>query len=394
MAETSGADGGLRTASRLWDLGQKALREGVVEVFLAGAILLISRGQADGRPIPLVLDLVMVAGAALSGRWLVPGAVVAGLGLTGWLFFPEELPTFGLIAVLVPVFTAISRGRFRLGLTLTCWYLPVMLLAIKDWISDTWVELAVNGLFLVLAFAITWLTGYLIGRERARLEVANRQHEERLAEQRRDLARDLHDTLAQTITGMVVTTEGIKHQLGGSSSPDVAQDLETVLRLGRQSITDLRGIMHILRTDAAGDRVVSAWRVASVPTVLAEQSAELERRGFSVSTLVDGDLESLPPSVRECLAKLIVEAASNMTKHATAGGPCSMTIEISPAAVEAVFTNPYQPRHVRPRTGGVGLVGAQERIEALAGELTVLESANLWTLRARIPVVAATGGNG
>lgn len=356
-------------------------------MFLAGAIFLLSRiAQADNEPIPLALDLLLALAAALSGRWLVPGSVAAGLGLTAWLFFPEVRPTFGLVAALVPVFTAISRGRFRLGLTLTFWYLPVMVLAIKDWTSETLAELALNAGFLLLLFGITWLTGYLIGRERARLEVATRQHQERLAEQRRDLARDLHDTLAQTITGMVITTEGIKRQLAGTCTPDVAEDLETVLRLGRQSITDLRGIMHVLRTDAPGDRVVSAWRVASVPSVLAEQSAELERRGFSVSTLVDGEVESLSPSVRECLAKLIVEATSNMTKHAAPGGHCSMMIEVSPVAVEAVFTNPCGGKPVRGGTGGVGLVGARERIEALAGQLSVLESANLWTLRARIPV--------
>lgn len=387
MADTSTAGGDSRTASRLRALAQKALREGVVEVFLAGAILLLSRiAQADNEPIPLALDLVLALAAALSGRWLVPGSVAAGLGLTAWLFFPEVRPTLGLVAALVPVFTAISRGRFRLGLTLTFWYLPVMVLAIKDWTSDTWAELALNAGFLLLLFGITWLTGYLIGRERARLEVATREHQERLAEQRRDLARDLHDTLAQTITGMVITTEGIKRQLAGACTPDVAEDLETVLRLGRQSITDLRGIMHVLRTDTPGDRVVSAWRVASVPSVLAEQSAELERRGFSVSTLVDGEVESLSPSVRECLAKLIVEATSNMTKHAAPGGHCSMMIEVSPVAVEAVFTNPCGAKPVRSGTGGVGLVGARERIEALAGQLTVLESVNLWTLRARIPV--------
>jgi signal transduction histidine kinase len=104
-----------------------------------------------------------------------------------------------------------------------------------------------------------------------------------------------------------------------------------------------------------------------------------------VSTLVEGDPESLPPSVRECLAKLIVEAASNMSKHAAPGGHCSMMIEITADAVEGVFSNTSRPR-APGAAPGVGLVGARERIEALAGQLSVLESPNLWTLSARIPV--------
>lgn len=386
MDEVSGRDGAARRRLRLGDLGHSALESGLVEIFLAGAIFLLSRlARADSQPIPLALDVVMAIGAALSGRWMLSGGVITGAGLTAWLFVPWEQPTFGLLAALVPVFTAVSRGQLRLGLALTFWYLPVMSLAISDWTSDTAIGLLFNVGILLLGFGVSWLTGYVIGLERRRLEAATRKHEERLAEQRRDLARDLHDTLAQTITGMVITTEGIKRQLGGSCSPDVAEDLETVLRLGRRSITDLRGIMHILRTSTPGDRIVSAWRVAPVSSVLEDQSAELERRGFSVSTLVEGDPEALPPSVRECLAKLIVEASSNMSKHAAPGGHCSMMIEVSPVAVEAIFTNPCG-KTGRSAAAGVGLVGARERVEALSGQLAVLESSSLWTLQARIPV--------
>ncbi|MEA4944608.1 MAG: histidine kinase [Propionicimonas sp.] len=374
------------TTSTLRAAGAQLLSAGLLEVLLAAAVFLLSRlERPSDTAVPLVLDLVVAVGAASSGRWLVPGAVVAGIGVTGWLFVPWERPTFGLIAVLVPLFAAVARGRLRLAVVILCWYLPVALLTIAHWSTSGVAGIVFNTGFVVVVFGITWATGLLIHRLSAHLEKVTGEYQQRLVDQRLDLARDLHDTLAQTITAMVVTTEGIKLQLDDSATPEVAEDLETVLRLGRQSITDLRGMLGVLRSSEPDGQLVSAWRVTSIPHVLAQQSADLERQGFTVSTLVEGDPDVLPPSVRECVAKLVVEATSNMAKHATAGGHCSLMLGIEEDAVEAVFSNPFdQDAPADPQ--GLGLVGATERVMALGGKLTVLTSGGQWVLQARLPI--------
>ncbi|MGC3955584.1 MAG: histidine kinase [Propionicimonas sp.] len=367
-------------------LASRALQDGVIEAFLAGAIFLLSRiERPDEALVPLSLDIVIAAGAALSGRWATAGAIVAGLGATAWLFFPAERPTLGLVAALVPLFAVVSRGRSRQGLWLTLWYLPIVLVVVTDLKAKGLTGVLFNAGFAVVLFSLVWFTGWLIHRKDSRLDAATSRYEQRLREQRLDLARDLHDTVAQTVTGMVVTTEGIRLRLDGDCPPEVQQDLDTVLRLGRQSITDLRGMMSVLRAAEPGTSS-SAWRAESVARALADQSAELTRRGFRLSSRTDGDPDALPPSVRECLSKLVVEAMSNMAKHATPGGPCSVRIVVTGDAVDATFRNRCRDAGDQVDSTHLGLVGATERVAALGGSLTAERSGDQWVLHAHLPV--------
>lgn len=370
-------------------LASRALQGGVIEAFLAGALFLLSRlERPDYELIPLVLDLVIAAGAALSGRWAAIGAAVAGVGATAWLFVPWERPTLGLVATLVPLFAVVSRGRTRQGVWLTLWYLPVLLVVVSDLDAKGLTGVLFNAGFAVVLFSLVWITGWLIHRKDRRLSEAASEYEARLREQRLDLARDLHDTVAQTVTAMVVTTEGIKFRLDGHCPPEIQEDLDTVLRLGRQSITDLRGMLTVLRAADPPTQTGSAWQAQSVARALADQTAELQRRGFSVTSLVEGDPATLPPSVQECLSKLVVEAMSNMAKHATAGGHCSVVIEVTGAAVEAVFRNPCGSAPTPDGSTHLGLIGATERVDALGGTLVAERSDGQWTLTARLPVAA------
>ena len=100
----------------------------------------------------------------------------------------------------------------------------------------------------------------------------------------------------------------------------------------------------------------------------------------------DADLDSLPSSVRETLAKLVVEATSNMVKHA-GKGPCRLIIEVQDDTLEAVFTNRLRAGH-RQDGGrpGLGLVGAAERVRAIGGELEATAASGTWILRAQLPI--------
>ncbi len=369
----------------------RALRDGVIEAFLAGAVFLLSRiERPDHALTSLTLDIVVAAGAALSGRWPMAGAIVAGVGATGWLFVWWERPTLGLVATLVPLFAVVSRGRTRQGIWLTLWYLPVLLVVVSDLDAKGVTGVLFNAGFAVVLFSLVWVTGWLIHRKDSRLDAATSEYETRIREQRLDLARDLHDTLAQTVTGMVVTTEGIKLRLDGNCPPEIQEDLETVLRLGRQSITDLRGMLNVLRTADPPTGTGSAWRAQSVARALADQTAELQRRGFAVTSLIEGDPDTLPPSVRECLSKLVVEAMSNMAKHATPGGQCSAMIEVTETVAEAVFRNPCGDVAGQANSTHLGLIGATERVEALGGTLDARRSGDQWILSARLPVAGGT----
>lgn len=144
-----------------------------------------------------------------------------------------------------------------------------------------------NVSFLVVLFGLAWTAGWLLHQRDAQVERVTGEFQARLAEQRLELARDLHDTLAQTITGMVVTTEGMRVRLGQDCPVEIANDIERVLSLGRQSITNVRAMLSVLRAPDADDQAASGWTPQSVPEVLTQQVADLKDRGFTVSTVIE-----------------------------------------------------------------------------------------------------------
>jgi len=151
---------------------------------------------------------------------------------------------------------------------------------------------------------------------------------------------------------------------------------------------DLRGMMETLRRNEPDrDEPQAPWQISSLDEVLAARLAELREHRFPVTSHVDADLTALPESVRETLAKVVVEATANMLRHGDPSGPVSVMIETSDADVEAVFINRPRPagsaRHDTPQ---LGLVGARERVEALGGELEVTSESPAWVVRARIPL--------
>lgn len=376
-------------ASRTARLMSVAFDAGLIEVMLTAAVLVPSRiEQPSAAPIPLVLDLVVAAGVAASGRWLITGGVIAGVGLSAWLFVPGERPTLGAVVVLVAVFAAVARGRFKVGFRLTCWYLAVMLVVITPWMPAELSALLFNVSFLVVLFGLAWTAGWLLHQRDAQVERVTGEFQARLAEQRLELARDLHDTLAQTITGMVVTTEGMRVRLGQDCPVEIANDIERVLSLGRQSITNVRAMLSVLRAPDADDQAASGWTPQSVPEVLTQQVADLKDRGFTVSTVIEGDPDTLPPSLRSCLAKVIVEATTNMAKHATPGGRCSIMIDMDAAGIEAMFSNPRSTATRQAEAGGLGLIGAAERVQAFGGQLQTRASGTQWVLTVTLPATA------
>ncbi|NLE17262.1 MAG: hypothetical protein GX632_01815, partial [Propioniciclava sp.] len=258
----------------------------------------------------------------------------------------------------------------------------VKTMPLNDTLSD---QLQTVIIWAVLV-GLAWGTGRTIhrlrreGQEQAELRTAA------LRSQRRSIARDLHDTVSYATTTMIMRAEQIKLRAG--DDPQLTEDLDFIIATGRRSVRDLRGMMETLRrNDPELDLEQNTpWRLLTVTDVIAERRAELAAHGLTLQVTSDADLDSLPSSVRETLAKLVVEATSNMVKHA-GKGPCRLIIEVQDDTLEAVFTNRLRAGH-RQDGGrpGLGLVGAAERVRAIGGELEATAASGTWILRAQLPI--------
>ena len=335
-------------------------------------------------PLTFGLDLAICFFAAVTGRWprvgtLGVGACLVAMALDGGEFGPAVFTLF------IPIVSNGAHGRTVLR-DLSALLYAALALVLTVPLNDNPSDVAQTVIIWLILVGLAWGTGRTINRlrEEGRHQVEMRA--EALRSQRRSIARDLHDTVSYATTTMIMRAEQVK--LRTVDDPALIEDLDFIIATGRRSVRDLRGMMETLRrNDPDLDLDEDApWRLVTVGDVIVDRQAELAAHGLRLDVSTAADLDSLPSSVRETLAKLIVEATSNMVKHA-GRGPCRLIIEVNDGVLEAVFTNPLRPgADLRRSAGGLGIIGALERVEALGGELETTAASGTWILRAQLPV--------
>ncbi len=184
---------------------------------------------------------------------------------------------------------------------------------------------------------------------------------------RREVARELHDRVAQTLTAMLVDVENFKSQQVGWD--DVLKELEEVQSSTRQVLSNLRHLLHDLRGDEhAGKSFVEA--VQALLTKFAEKSriaAELE--------VGAGWPSALTPPASLNLYRIVEEALSNVRMHS---GATSVRVVLDGRAEDHVALSVHDDgRGVdtdADRPSGLGMIGMKERALLLGGQI-VIESA-------------------
>jgi signal transduction histidine kinase len=184
------------------------------------------------------------------------------------------------------------------------------------------------------------------------------------ADVKRLVARELHDRVAQTLTGMLIDLENFKTEPVGWT--DVLRQLDTVQDSTRQVLNSLRQLLHDLRgEDAVGDSFVSA-----VGTLV----SRFEKK-TSISaqlTVVPGWPEAISAPAFLNLYRIIEEALANVQMHSGArevrivlqpdsGGGLSIVIGDNGRGVDLDET----------RRLGMGTMGMKERAVILGGQLSI-----------------------
>ena len=202
------------------------------------------------------------------------------------------------------------------------------------------------------------------------------------ADERRRLAAEIHDTLAQGLTGIVT-------QLQASlDSPDQGRartHVERAAALARHSLGEARRSVHDLTPAALEHR--------TLPEALEEAVARWSATSAASSELtVTGTAEPLHGEIEATLLRITEEALSNVARHA---GANRVAITLSYFDDEVTLDvrddgRGFDPAAVRPRstTGGFGLVGMRARAARVAGAIDVeSEPGGGTALAVRVPLV-------
>jgi signal transduction histidine kinase len=217
-----------------------------------------------------------------------------------------------------------------------------------------------------------------------------------VSQERQRLSHEIHDTLAQGFTSIVMNLEAAEGTL--HTEPESAHHyLDQARNIARESLAEARRLMWALRSDSP--------ERSSLPETLARLAESWsEKSGIAASATVTGAPHSLTPEIEVTVLRVAQEALNNCRKHAQAS---QVTITLSymnnivtlNVQDDGVGFDPDRLRTTEPgaqSTGGFGLLGMRERVEQQRGTL-LLESApgEGSTLMVAIPVPAdrrATGG--
>jgi two-component system, NarL family, sensor histidine kinase UhpB len=189
-------------------------------------------------------------------------------------------------------------------------------------------------------------------------------------EERRRLARDLHDEVNQALTAILLRLEA----LAQDSPPARVDELNELKRLVNQAMEELLNLARQLRPTALDDHGL----IPAVETQLKRFSA---RTGVEVSIETDGDPTSLPEDVQTAVYRILQEALANVGRHAGATA-VAVELEVADDRLELRVRDDgagFDPGSVGRGGGdspgaGLGLSGMAERARLAGGELDVLSA--------------------
>jgi len=310
--------------------------------------------------------------------FIVQGAIVVAIGVLTGL---QDL-TLGLFMGLIGEATGILWPNLRaIALAIAFCLLLMVIFFVLTWSPGLFGRVApVVGfvLLFVLTYVIMFVRQAEAGNKAQRLldelEIAHRQLQEyadqieelTIAQERQRMARELHDTLAQGLAGLILQLDAADSHLE-KKNPERAQVVvQQAMDRARTTLQEARRAIQALRpavlesgnlTDAIG------WEVERL-------AADTQVR---TTFEVEGHPPHIPAAVAQEVLRIVQESLSNVTRHAQAS-----QVHVRLAAVDEGFELDIKDDGVgfAPAAGAAkpncyGLTGVQERAQRLGGELTV-----------------------
>jgi two-component system sensor histidine kinase UhpB len=205
-------------------------------------------------------------------------------------------------------------------------------------------------------------------------------------EERRALARDLHDEFGQCLTAAGALAASI--QVGAPAGrSDLADEARAIGRITAQMMATLKGALARLRPpdldevglEASLRAMVGGWNLGVGAAGSARTTFDLD---------VAGDLGAVPPQAALSVYRIAQECVTNAARH---GQPSRVSVSVARSADGVALTvdddGGGDPARVTT-AAGFGLLGIRERIEALGGALTIGPAAGGVRVSALIPVAA------
>lgn len=255
----------------------------------------------------------------------------------------------------------------------------------RDW--RMWAEEGeAVGLLLGMALGRLRLEAHLQARQGEREELLRRllQAQE---EERRRIARDLHDDISQVLLALSLRVDDLRDRCTCGASLDRA-DFSALKQALYEALDQVHRIIFNLRPQILDD-------MGLVPAAMWVAQEHLQRRGVETSLEVNGRQRRLPEPVETVAFRVIQEAVQNIQRHAQATS-AHLALTFGQDALEILILDDgrgFDPDEVQVHPGqtrGLGLLGMRERLALVHGTLTITSGPGRGTMvKARIPLTGA-----
>jgi PAS domain S-box-containing protein len=195
-------------------------------------------------------------------------------------------------------------------------------------------------------------------------ELMEQQRQAAILKERTRMARDIHDTLAQGFTGVIVQLDTAVEALRDEEPEASARHIRQARELARESLIEARRSVHALRPQALEKAAFTDALRAIITNTAAGTSL---RADFQL----EGEPRALEPAVEENLLHIGQEALTNALKHACAS-VFQARLSFEPDAVRLELRDNGKGFVVDSvNGGGIGLIGMKERVQQIGGTLAV-----------------------
>jgi len=245
-----------------------------------------------------------------------------------------------------------------------------------------------EGVWLYLCvLGMGWLVGYLMGMQQ-HLIVAQRAAQEALAEhaaadERRRIAREVHDVIAHSLSVTLLHLTAARRALREDRDVDDAVDaLEDAEKLGREAMADIRRTVGLL--DQSPMRISPEPGIGDIPRLI----DDFARAGLTVTLRTEGPTEAVTPAVGLALYRIAQESLANVAKHAPdSRSTVCLAVTEDHADLSVVNEMPVTvSARSRRAADGRGVRGMRQRVELLGGTIDIGLTRQGWSVRAEVPL--------
>lgn len=177
-------------------------------------------------------------------------------------------------------------------------------------------------------------------------------------EERARVARDLHDEVNQSLTGLLLRLEAVRE----AAPPELEPELDETRALANEAMQELLALARQLRPTALDDLGLAA--------AVAGQVEQLERSGPTARLSVEGDFSDLDDDVQLVVYRVAQEALVNAARHSGADR-IDVTLLRAGEGVELSVADDGRGFAFEQSERGLGIGGMRERALLVGGELTI-----------------------